>query len=192
MPAKETSDENNSTFLIPQKGEYVQGDVPAKDMDSNGWPHNRRDEVLKILSNKVHLHLVGDQHLPSVVHYGVDNFEDNIFCFSVPALNNIWPRRWWPLEENNLKPIKKKPAYAGNFLDGFGNKITVHAVANPYKTGKEPAKLYDRVTGYGVIELDKTNKNITLNCWPRYVNPVTNTNEQYEDWPIKIKNATII
>jgi alkaline phosphatase D len=192
MPANETNDQHNPDFSIPQKGEYIQGDKIAKDMDSNGWPHNRRDEVLTILKNKVNLHLVGDQHLPSVVHYGVNQFEDNIFCFAVPALNNIWPRRWWPSAEVNLKPMQNKPAYTGNFLDGFDNKITVHAVANPHVTGKEPAKLYDRVTGYGVVEFDKKNNTITLNCWPRYVNPTNNNKQQYEGWPLQIKNATII
>jgi hypothetical protein len=175
-----------SNLSIPEKGEYVKGDVMIQDMDSNGWPHSRRDEALKLLGKKMDLHLVGDQHLPAVVQYGVDNFRDNSFCFAVPALNNVWPRRWFPPIDDSHKPLPGKPAYTGDFKDAFGNNITVYAVANPFKTGLQPATLYDRATGYGVVEFDKENDAITLHCLPRNVDAVKEPNKEYDGWPITI------
>lgn len=191
LPAGTKNDQDTPKLIVPEKGEYVLGDLPTQDMDSNGWPQNRRDETLKLLGNNFHLHLVGDQHLPAVVQYGVEKFEDSAFCFTVPASTNFWPRRWWPPAELNLKPMSGKPAYTGNYLDGFGNKMTVHAVANPGKTGREPAILHDRVSGYGVVEFNKKNEKITLNCWPRFVNPITESGNQFDGWPVTFNRPEI-
>lgn len=184
LPSGTKDDEITPSLAIPEKGEYVTGDMPTQDMDSNGWPHNRRDEVLRLLDKKIDLHLVGDQHLASVVQYGVNEYADSMYCFTVPALNNIWPRRWWPALSASHQSLPGKPGYTGNFKDGFGNKITVHAAANPFKHNMQPSLLYDRVTGYGVVEFDKAAKKITLNCWPRYIKPDGEDNGQYDGWPI--------
>lgn len=186
LPANEINDNHNTQLPIPVIGEYVLGDVPVKDMDSNGWPHNRRDEIVKMLGQRVHLHLCGDQHLPSVVQYGTDQFDDGTVAFAVPSLSNIWPRRWWPDPKNNLKPLPGKPAYAGSFLDGFDNKITVHAVANPHSSGRSPALLHDRVTGYAVLEFNKETNQIKLNCWPRYAATAKEKIRQFEGWPLTV------
>ena len=81
---------------IPQPGEYVSGDKLAVDMDSNGWPSARRDEVLRILKRSSAFHIAGDQHLATVVRNGIDDYDDACWTFTGPALNNMWPRRWWP------------------------------------------------------------------------------------------------
>jgi len=185
LPAGSKNDQGTPDLPIPEKGEYVQGDLPTQDMDSNGWPHNRRDEVLKLLDKKVDLHLTGDQHLPSVIKYGVETYGDSMFCFAVPALCNLWPRRWWPPLKEDHRPLPGKPRYTGDFTDGFGNRMTVHAVANPCKSEKKPALIYDRVTGYGLVVFDKEKKQITLNCWPRYADPLRE-DTQYEGWPVTI------
>lgn len=186
LPAGSTSDDITSELTISKKGEYVSGDMPTKDMDSNGWPHYRRDEIVSLMGKKVDLHLVGDQHIASVVQYGTSDFDDGCFCFAVPALNNIWPRRWWPTLAPDHQPLPGKPVYTGRFLDGFGNKMTVHAAASPFQTGKTPALLYDRVTGYGVLDFNTQTKKITLQCWPRFANPLKDQADQYEGWPIEI------
>lgn len=59
--------------------------------------------------------------------------------------------------------------------------MTVYAAANPRKTGKEPALLYDRSTGYGLLEFDKSEKKIIVNCFPRYEH-----RQQYEGWPFTV------
>jgi hypothetical protein len=171
---------------IPKPGEYVEGDAPTADMDSNGWPQKGRDEALRIIRKSFALHIAGDQHLATVVHYGVEEFGDAGFAFAGPALNNLFPRRWWPPVSGNHQPIKDKPQYTGNFHDGFGNKITVHAVANPHQTDRQPALIYDRATGYGMVEFNKKDRTMTLECWPRYVDPLENPSGQYPGWPLTI------
>ncbi|MEX2591913.1 MAG: alkaline phosphatase D family protein [Anditalea sp.] len=171
---------------IPKLGEYVTGDAPTSDMDSNGWPQKGRDEALKIIRKSFALHVAGDQHLASVVHYGVDDFGDSGFAFAGPALNNLFPRRWWPTVEENHQPLPDQPKNTGNFMDGFGNKMTVHSVANPHQTGKEPALVYDRATGYGMVIFDKQERTMKIECWPRYIDPERNPDGQYQGWPITI------
>ncbi|WP_154856577.1 alkaline phosphatase D family protein [Cyclobacterium xiamenense] len=171
---------------IPPPGEYVSGDAPTTDMDSNGWPQKGRDEALRIIRKAFALHVAGDQHLASVVHYGVDEHGDAGYAFAGPALNNLFPRRWWPELPEGHVPLPGKPAYTGDFEDGFGNKMTVHAVANPQKRDREPALIYDRATGYGLVTFDKVQKEMHLECWPRYVDPEENPNGQYAGWPMTI------
>jgi hypothetical protein len=171
---------------IPELGEYVSGDAPTSDMDSNGWPQKGRDEALRVIRKSFALHIAGDQHLGSVVHYGVDEFGDSGFAFAGPALNNLFPRRWWPSVDEDHQPLPGQQKNTGNFLDGFGNKMTVHAVANPHHTGLEPALIYDRATGYGIVTFDKMQRKMKIECWPRYEDPVKNPDGQYTGWPITV------
>lgn len=170
---------------IPEPGQYVTGDAPTFDMDSNGWPQKGRDEALKIIRKCFAFHIAGDQHLASMVQYGVENFGDAGYAFAGPALNNLFPRRWWPSPQNHHS-LPGKPAYTGDFLDGFGNHMTIHAVANPRKTTKQPALIHDRATGYGIVTFDKGARTIRTECWPRYINPQQNPNGQYHGWPLTI------
>ena len=172
---------------MPRPGTYVDGDKVAADMDSNGWPAAKRDDVLRILQRCSAFHIAGDQHLATVVRHGIDEFGDAGFSFTGPALNNIWPRRWWPPREDRQAPLDPQgPEYTGDFFDGFGNRVTVHASANPRATGLQPAILHDRVTGYGIVIFDKANAQITMECWPRHVDPSRADARQFEDWPITI------
>ena len=170
----------------PEKGEYVDGDAPTTDMDSNGWPQKGRDEAVRIIRKAFALHIAGDQHLASTVQYGVDEFGDSGFAFAGPALNNLWPRRWWPQVPAGHEPFPGGTKNTGDFEDGFGNKMTVMAVANPYKSGYEPARIYDRGTGYGIITFDKDERTMHIECWPRNVDPIANPDGQYEGWPLTV------
>lgn len=170
----------------PEKGEYVEGDAPTSDMDSNGWPQKGRDEALKAIRKCFALHIAGDQHLASTVQYGVEEFGDAGFAFAGPALNNLWPRRWWPPVPADHQPLFGKEKNTGNFHDGFGNKMTVHAVANPHKSYREPARIYDRGTGYGIVTFNKKDRTIEIGCWPRYVDPIASPKGQYDGWPIQV------
>lgn len=186
LPEGSIIDEIVPSLAIPEKGEYVPGDAPTSDMDSNGWPQKGRDEALRMIRKAFALHIAGDQHLASTVHYGVDEFRDSGYAFAGPALNNLWPRRWWPQVPSDHQPIPGKAKNTGDFLDGFGNKMTIHAVANPYKSGFEPSRIYDRGTGYGIITFDKQARKMKIECWPRNVDPIANPAGQYEGWPIEI------
>jgi alkaline phosphatase D len=184
LPKGSLSDKAVPTLPIPEKNEYVAGDAPTKDMDSNGWPHNKRNDAVKIIRKGFTLHLAGDQHLASVVKYGVDEFNDAGYAFAGPALNNIWPRRWWPEVPSNHKPIPGKGANTGNYEDGFSNKVTIHAVGNPYNTGLTPAIIHNRATGYSIVKVNPKSREIVMECWPRFANPATD--KQFDGWPIKI------
>ena len=164
-------------------GEYPKGLVPAADMDSDGWPPSERNRALREMRRAFALHVAGDQHLGFVVHYGIENWRDAGYVFCVPSVSNIWPRRWFPEEPGkNRRP--GAPRYTGDFEDGFGNKITVLAAANPQKFGVEPADLYDRAPGYGIVRFRRKTREIVLECWPRWIDP--KQGKPYSGWPITI------
>lgn len=187
LPAGETSDKIVPKLPSPLPGIYPSGDEPTRDMDSNGWPHNKRNKAAGLIRKGFALQLAGDQHLASVMQYGIDEYEEGSYAFSGPALNNTWPRRWWPTLASDHKPLYGKPTYTGNFEDGFSNKVTVHAVANPTKTGLQPEVIFDRATGYGMVIFDPKTQEIEMECWPRYVDMSQSSKEQYPGWPVKIK-----
>jgi len=157
----------------------------AVDTDSNGWPQTGRNQALREMRRGFALHVNGDQHLGSVVHYGIDTWEDAGWSFCVPSIANVWPRRWYPpLPGENRRP--GAPAYTGRFRDGWGNHVTVHAVSNPVKSGRSPAALYDRAPGYGILRFHRKTREITIECWPRWVDPAEPDARQYSGWPITI------
>jgi hypothetical protein len=166
-------------------GEYPPNDLPVADMDSNGWPRTGRDKALEIIRKAFALHIAGDQHLASVIQYGVDDWNDAGYAFCVPSVSNIWPRRWFP-KIPGANRRADDPKYVGNFEDGFGNKITVKAVANPVDTGKKPAMLYNRSPGFGIVRMDRKTRNITMECYPRYPDTMPTFNGQFYGWPVKI------
>ena len=75
----------------------------------------------------------------------------------------------------------------GKHLDCFGNYVTVQAVTNPTvftkkSTNRQPLVLQDKMPGYGIVTLNKEERTITMECWPRYADP-GNADGQYEGWP---------
>ncbi len=192
LPAGSTGDQDVPRLPIPVPGEYLNGDAPAPDMDTNGWPQNGRHDAVRALRKAGAIHLAGDQHLATVIQYGLDDFGDAGFAFTGPALNNIWPRRWWPTLSPGHQPLKGRPAYTGNFFDAFGNRLTMFAAANPRRTGRQPAIIHDRATGYGLVVFDKLAREIRIECWPRGADPASDPNGQYEGWPIRIRDGKVI
>jgi len=169
----------------PEPDEYPTDYKLAADMDSNGWPQSGRNRALRTMRKGFAFHVVGDQHLGSFVHYGIDAFNDAGYGFVVPSIANIWPRRWFPPEPGaNRDP--DAPRYTGEYLDGFGNRMTVMAVSNPVSSGREPAALYDRVPGYGIVRFDRATRRITAENWPRWVDPSAPDARQYYGWPITV------
>jgi len=181
-----TTDDIVPRLRILPRGEYAPTDVPVADMDSNGWPQSGRNRALRELRKAFVFHYAGDQHLGSVIQYGIDDWNDAGFAFCVPSISNIWPRRWFP-QIGRINQSAKMPKYAGDFTDGFGNKITVLAVSNPVFTGCSPALLYDRATGYGITRFNRKTREITLECWPRECDPSKQGTRQYPGWPITIR-----
>ena len=68
------------------------------------------------------------------------------------------------------------PDYTGRFFDGWGNKITIWAAANPFSfvigedyQGEGRATLdYMREggLGYGIVRFDTKEKEVTFESWP--------------------------
>ena len=182
LPSTEINDSNFPRLEIYEKGGYAPDDIPAADMDSNGWPQTGRDKAVKKLRKAFAVHIAGDQHLGSTVQYGVEEYGDAGFALCVPSIANFYPRRWFPREAGkNQKP--GAPKNTGDFEDGFGNKMTVHAVSNPYLSGKEPTELHDRAAGYGIVRFNKESRDITMENWPRWANPSAGDGP-YDGWPV--------
>ena len=170
-----------------RQGEYPPDDRPVADFDSNGWPQNKRNQALTSMRKAFAIHLAGDQHLGSTGKYGIDQFDDAGYWVATPAISNLWPRRWFPSANGADGPLPGKDRNFGKYEDGFGNKIDVMAVANPYDIDLEPGKIYDKAPGYAILDFDVTNRTITAAVWPRWSGPdATDTNEPYPGWPIVI------
>lgn len=189
LPKGALTDEVVPTLNIPKKGEYVLGDSPTVDMDSNGWPSNQRDRAVEQIRKCFAFHIAGDQHLGSFIRYGVDAHGDGGFAFAGPALNNIWPRRFWRPVADIAAHSYENPSYVDDHTDGFGNKMTVMAAANPYDTGFEPEIIHNRATGYGLVTFNKKERTIKTECWSRFMDPVRESGIQNPGWPITVKQA---
>ena len=171
---------------FPESDEYPPDWHFATDGDSNGWPQSGRNRALSSMRKAGTVHIAGDQHLGSLVEYGVDEQGDAGWAFCVPAISNTWPRRWWPPfpGENH---IEGAPRYTGEYQDGFGNLVRVHAVANPIKSGRKPANLHDRMPGYGIIRFDKASDSVVFECWKRPQLGVQEVPAQYPGWPLTVQ-----
>ncbi len=185
LPAGANDDRVVPRMRFADPGEYIADDHLGVDMDSNGWPQAGRNRALRTIRKGFAFHVGGDQHLGSFVRYGIDAFNDGPNAFISPAIANIWPRRWFPpMPGANRKP--GAPPFTGEHLDGFGNRMTVHAVANPVRSGREPEALYDRVPGYGIIRFRADDRTITSEAWPRWVDPSDPDPMLYPGWPVTV------
>ncbi|MCF7958291.1 MAG: hypothetical protein K9M57_07585 [Phycisphaerae bacterium] len=68
-------------------------------------------------------------------------------------------------------------------LDGFGNKLTVYAAANPDERPANGDKLTTRAAGFGVVRFNKVSREITMHCWPRNVDITNPASKPYPGWP---------
>lgn len=167
---------------------------PAKqfiiaDLDSNGWPQSRRNQALALMRKGNAFHYAGDQHLPSMVHNGIDTHRDAGWSFCVPSIAAGYPRSWLPDKEG--RPVKNRPApglpNTGDYLDGFGNRVTVYGVGNPAEVNRTdtPALLaHDKSSGYGIVRMDQEQQTITMECWRLMADLGQLTPEnQFPGWP---------
>jgi hypothetical protein len=184
LPDSAQSDVVVSRLRITEKDEYPANDIPTQDMDSDGWPRQGRDAALRVMRKAFAVHIAGDQHLASTVKYGIENWGDSPYAICVPSISNYFPRRWFPNTPGRNR-VPGQPENTGDFLDGFGNKMTVLAVANPMVSGMQPAKLYDRSAGYGIIRFNKNTREIEMANWPRQTDPSAPGAKPYQGWPVR-------
>ena len=158
------------------------------DLDSNAWPQKGRNKALRELRKAWAPHLCGDQHLAVLVQHGVESYRDGPFAFTSPAIVNTIYGRWWKPEDEKpgLRPISNSPLpWTGDFEDGLGNKITMHAYANPENRQNE----LKRADGFGVARFNKRNRTITFECWPRFAKVTDGDKAQFAGWPVTVKMA---
>lgn len=153
--------------------------VLIADLDSNGWPQSGRNRAIDLARRAHAIMIHGDQHLATLVHHGVDEWNDGGFSFAGAGICNGYPRLWAPEQPGkNRRP--GTPEYTGEFLDGFHNKINVWAAANrvdkqyPEKIQGKPMTMFDilnySASGYGMVKFHKQEQQITVESWPVYKN----------------------
>jgi hypothetical protein len=151
------------------------------DLDSNGWPQSGRNAALMEIRKAFALMIAGDQHLGTIIHHGVNDWNDSGYSICVPSIANLYLRWWAPLEPGRNRELEA-PEHTGEFLDGFANKITMLAVANPTPEENHD-KLTTRAAGFGVVKFNRKTRKITLECWPRNVDITDPQIKQYPGWP---------
>lgn len=148
------------------------------DLDSNGWPQSGRARALRELRRCFAVHIAGDQHLATVIHQGINDWEDASYSFCVPSIVNYYGRWWWPLEASQSHDPTSPLPFTGRYYDGFGNKVTMLAYANPTAANENGA-------GFGIVRFHKPTRKITFECWPRQADVAGDgANGQYPGWPI--------
>jgi len=157
------------------------------DLDSNGWPQSGRNRALNEIRRFHGFMIGGDQHLATVIHHGINSFGDAGYSFCVPSIVNFY-NRWWVPDEQPVRKIEGPLPFLGDYYEGFGNKVTMHAYANPDETRKNKygGEWGERADGYGIIRFNVKTRKITLECWPRGVDVTGPNAEQYPGWPLTI------
>ncbi len=149
------------------------------DMDSNGWPQTGRNNALKAIKKANAVHIAGDQHLATVIHHGIEEFDDGPWAFVVPAIvNDYYSRWWWPEDEQPGANANQLLPWTGQYLDGFNNKITMQAYVNPDSPSSG--------AGYGLIRFNTDSKEVTFECWPRDEDVTQEQASQFTGWPVTI------
>lgn len=154
------------------------------DYDTNGWPQSERNAALRLIRKAFAFHIAGDQHLPAVIHYGIQTHRDAGLAFAGPAVNVGYPR-WF---EPSVPGANRAPGAAentGDFRDSFGHPLTVLAVANGSHQPRMRLleKLHDKASGLGLVRFDKLRRQITIECWPLLADPLQ-AGTQFPGWPV--------
>ncbi|MEY2878235.1 MAG: hypothetical protein RLZZ15_615, partial [Verrucomicrobiota bacterium] len=161
-------------------------EVLMADYDANGWPQTARRRALRELRKAFAVHLAGDQHLPAVVHYGIDAHRDGPVAFAGPAVNVGYPR-WWEPAKTGRNQKSRNEKLTGDFLDHFGHPLTVLAVKNgpPTPPAGVLASVNAKTSGLGVVRFHKPRRTITFECWA-YSADVAQPGTQMDTWPVTV------
>ncbi len=113
------------------------------------------------------------------------SFKMALFVALSLLVNTIYGRWWHPLDEKpGPNPIPGSPLpWTGDFRDGLGNRLTMHAYANPPDIQNEK----QRADGYGLARFNKRTRQITFECWPRFADARQGDQGQFPGWPITIE-----
>ena len=162
------------------------------DLDSGAWPQTARNNAINIIRPAMPLHINGDQHLTSLVQYGVDKQRDGFWSFCTPAISAGYPR-WWHPERAGMhhenRPQHGLP-HTGEFVDGFGNFVYVYAVGDPEVASKKNRyeMAHQKGSGFGMVTIDTKAKTYYLESF-RFAVDATDGKEsnQFPGWPVTIQ-----
>jgi len=164
------------------------------DLDSGGWPQTPRNRAIELMRPAMALHINGDQHLTTLVQYGVEKQRDANWSFCTPAISAGYPR-WWRPDELKM-PHANRPKHGlpdtGEFIEGLGNKAYVYAVGNPV-VGQAPNrydKAHEKGSGFGFITFDTEKKTYFIESF-RFLIDATDdkASNQFPGWPVTIQQA---
>ena len=158
------------------------------DLDAHGWPQTARNEAVALLRRAGAFHISGDQHLPSLIKYGIEDFGDAIWGFCAPAVSTGWPRWWAPdlVGMTRHGPSLHSLPNTGDYYDGTGHPIHVHAVGNPVALKGETRyqTAHVKSSGFGVVRLDTRTRRIHVEAYRFLVNVSDPTHDaQFPGWP---------
>lgn len=168
---------------------------PVTDFDSNGYPPLPRRRAVQLVKDAGAIMVAGDQHLATIVRLGIDDFEDGPIQFSGPAGGAYWQRWFDPIKP--LANARDGVKESGDFIDGFGNKMNIKAVANPkltfaefrkHRTGrgqsvKDPAL---KTEGYGIIRVSHSDQSFTFESWDKAEDITRTDAKQMSGWPYRV------
>jgi len=161
------------------------------DLDSGGWPQTARNRAIELMRPSMALHINGDQHLGSLVQYGVEKQRDSNWAFCTPAISAGYPR-WWKPDDVGM-PHAHRPKHGlpntGEYEDGLGNKVFVQAVENP-EVGKDLNrynKAHEKGSGFGFITFDTGKKTYHIESF-RFLIDATDgkASNQFKGWPVTL------
>lgn len=167
------------------------------DFDSNGWPQSGRRRALEVIRDAHAVMIHGDLHFASLIQQGIDDWEDAGWSFTLPAMLT-GTRRFWEPKVEGMNTLAGMPDYTGRYLDGWKNKITVWAAANPYSffiedhyegDAKETLDfLRHKGMGYGIVRFNKKEESVTFESWPVYGDfRGKDAHEQHPGFPKTVK-----
>ncbi len=162
---------------------YLEGDL-----DSGGWPKRGRDEAIGLMRKAFAFHICGDQHLPLLIQYGIENCRDAGWAFCTPAISVGYQRYFLP--DRLGWPAADRPAHGnpntGCYRDGLGNMNYVYAVGNPDKINvhENRYKMADlRSSGYGIIRFNLETRDITAEAYRFLSKTADSVYLQFPGWP---------
>ncbi|MFC7293076.1 alkaline phosphatase D family protein [Hirschia litorea] len=167
-------------------GMYLKGDL-----DSGGWPQTPRNRAIDIIRPTQCLHVNGDQHLTSLVQYGVKEQRDSTWSFCTPAISAGYPRFWRPEEVGY--PHTDRPAHGlpntGKYKDGFGNLVYVYAVGYPEAESMKNRYqvAHQKGSGFGLITINQKDKSFAIDSY-KFLIDINDPPEksQFAGWPVTI------
>lgn len=165
------------------------------DMDSGGWPKQKKDDVLRLIRKACVFHINGDQHLPFIVQYSLDAARDAGWTFCTPAISTGYIR--WGQPDILSTPVKDRPEHGlpntGIYQDVFGNTNYIYAVGNPdddYKNPNRYKQAQNKASGFGMINFNTNERTIHMDAF-RFLADKDKPakDDRFPGWPLTISQT---